>query len=486
MSNPPNDGNGVPPVPPAQPEPPPPDAPGQPASPDYTSADYTPPSYSPPQYTTPGYTLPGATDTGPSEPEAVVPPAPPTGSAPEEPAPPQQEQGAPAPPAPDAPMYLAPGAAAFPGAQQHQQQQYGGPNGQQGYPGSSVPPYAAPPSQGYPGGPTAPYGGAPYGGVPVSAPQPGKGLAITAMVLGIVGLLGFVVALIPFVGFISLLVPLAAVIIGIVALVRKSPGRPFAITGVITGALALIVCTAIAITITNLVATAANDPQGFIQEQCESAGLTAEECDALATGGEPATDPEGSGSEPGAVPIAVGETAFGAYDEEGEYAWYTVELENPDQVFYEYVYADVEALDANGTILDTSTIGGGMLPGTTVFSGIFSDAAPADIAEIQVVGLDDLLSEGDPFEGGEFTVSDIAATTDDYQTTVTGRIASSFTDDHDQLGLTVVARDADGTIVFADEGHTDRVPAGGSANFEVSLYASLPDGLTFEVHPYIW
>ncbi|WP_203138238.1 DUF4190 domain-containing protein [Microbacterium sp. JZ31] len=483
MSNPPNDGNGVPSEqPPAPPEPPAqpwqPEPPAQPAAPEDASADFAPPQYTPPQYSAPDYTLPGSPGAATPEPETAPPATPPapTGAAPEGSVPPPPQQGAPA-----APGYGA-GDSSFPGAPQAP---YAAPNPDQGYPGSSLPPYAAaPPSQGYPGGPTAPYGGGSYGGVPMTPPQPGKGLAITSMVLGILGLVGFAVAFIPFVGFAALLVPLVAIVLGVIALVRKKPGKGFAIAGVVTGGLGLIISALVATMMTAFLLNSGD----LIRQSCDEAGLSQEECDELLQGGDPSSDPatapEAGGGE-AASALEVGETSFGAFDESGEYTWFTVELTNPDDVFYEYVYGEIEAVDANGTIIDTSGFGGALIPGTTVFTGTFAEAPTAEVAELQVLGLEDVVSEPVPFDGGEFAVADLKATSDEYTTTLTGTVSSTFAEDQDALRLTILVRDESGKIVLADTHSTDRVPAGGSARFEKTFYPALPDGLTYEVYPHI-
>ncbi|WP_309069402.1 hypothetical protein, partial [Microbacterium sp.] len=134
----------------------------------------------------------------------------------------------------------------------------------------------------------------------------------------------------------------------------------------------------------------------------------------------------------------------------------------------------------------TTSFGGGMIPGTTVFAGMFSDAPAAEVAEIQVVGLGDVVSEPVPFEGGEFAIADLKATSDEYETVLSGTISSTFAEDQDALNLTVLVRDESGKIVMAESDSTDRVPAGGSARFEVNFYPALPDGLTYEVYPHIY
>ena len=100
-----------------------------------------------------------------------------------------------------------------------------------GYPGGYPPP--PPPQQPYPG-----YGGYPYQyGPPPVAPR--NGLGITALVLGVVGLLSFWSVL----G--GIVFGVAAVIIGIVARGRVKRGEAnnggIAVAGIVLGAVAVVV-----------------------------------------------------------------------------------------------------------------------------------------------------------------------------------------------------------------------------------------------------
>lgn len=69
-----------------------------------------------------------------------------------------------------------------------------------------------------------------------AAPAPSRGLAITALVLGIVALLGFAI---PVLNVVSALIAVVGLILGIVALVRAQP-KGLSIAGVVTSALALL------------------------------------------------------------------------------------------------------------------------------------------------------------------------------------------------------------------------------------------------------
>jgi hypothetical protein len=114
--------------------------------------------------------------------------------------------------------------------------------------------YAQPSGQNAPqGSPYAAYPGqAGYGYE--AAPKPKSGLAITALVLGIVAI---VFGVIPGIGFISFLLGPLAVIFGIIALVKKQK-KGMSITGIVLGALGAI----IAGIITALIAVAVSQAVG--------------------------------------------------------------------------------------------------------------------------------------------------------------------------------------------------------------------------------
>jgi hypothetical protein len=107
-------------------------------------------------------------------------------------------------------------------------------------------PHPSPTAPGYPqgygyGAPQG-YGGYGYGG-PVG-PPPSNGLAVAALILGIVGLLGGIV---PILGWFASPFALAAVGLGFAGLSRAKTvqrGRGLAIGGLVTGALGLVAITA--------------------------------------------------------------------------------------------------------------------------------------------------------------------------------------------------------------------------------------------------
>ncbi|WP_417235638.1 hypothetical protein [Arthrobacter sp.] len=89
--------------------------------------------------------------------------------------------------------------------------------------------------------PDQPPTGYPYPGQPGWNQQPpaATGMTKAAMIIGIVAV---ALSFIPVIGFVSFILGAIAVVLGIIALVKKLPRKGFALTGLITGAVALIVC----------------------------------------------------------------------------------------------------------------------------------------------------------------------------------------------------------------------------------------------------
>ncbi len=108
-----------------------------------------------------------------------------------------------------------------PGRQYHYAQQY--PQGQWQQPG--LPPYQPQYQQPFHHG--------------VVTPRVGRGFAITAFVLGLAAVL---TAWLPFVFVLAALAAIVALVFGIISLVRRSPGKPFAVWGVTLAALSLPLC----------------------------------------------------------------------------------------------------------------------------------------------------------------------------------------------------------------------------------------------------
>ena len=66
--------------------------------------------------------------------------------------------------------------------------------------------------------------------------------------------------------------------------------------------------------------------------------------------------------------------------------------------------------------------------------------------------------------------------------TVDGTVTSNFSEDQDMVRIDLIARNPQGQIVGVDFTFTDRVPAGGTAAWNVSLWEIPLDSTTAFAH----
>lgn len=132
--------------------------------------------------------------------------------------------------------WAAPGAPQFPApsqlqsyAQQYYAQQYAQQQGYGYYPGPVLPPSTSP-------------------------------LTIAALVIGIVAA---VISLVPLLGLVSYIMGPLAVVLGIVGLAKGLHRRGFAVTGVVTGAFALLVCILYTLLLPTLLMIASSDTEAY-------------------------------------------------------------------------------------------------------------------------------------------------------------------------------------------------------------------------------
>lgn len=383
----------------------------------------------------------------------------------------------PVPPIPPAPPTAYPG---YPGTPAGPSQS--DPYGTSGYaapaaPGASsyptAPGYPAPADAGYPapgypaaGGPGYPAPG--YGGS-APAPQRPKGLAITALVLAGIGL---VMAFIPFVTWFAGLPLIAAFVMGIVALVnKKQGGKGLAIASIAVSVVGWIVSIIFSIASFGIIGqTAVEDTQ----RDEVSSGTTTEEEDP-----ETAEEPVDARQE-----LAVVEVAFGQSSYDPSTWWYVAILDNPNEDYiFSFASFDIEALDANGTILDSSSDYLTVLSGRTAVAGQFLSVGDGQITELGVrgPGATDAI-KAPSSTTGNFEIAGLTPTTDDYSTTVRGTVSSTFGEDQEFVQVIVVARDAAGAIIGADRGYIERLPTGGTAQFEVRFSDPLPGDTKYEAY----
>ncbi|WP_221584075.1 DUF4190 domain-containing protein [Microbacterium sp. G2-8] len=323
------------------------------------------------------------------------------------------------------------------------------------------PAYAVPYAQ--PGSPVPPSANGPYG-TPTDAPASGgKGLSVTALVLGIVG---FIAACIPFVTYGSWLLIIPAAVIAIVALVKKMRGKGMSITALVLagiGALISIVMMLITPALALLFA--------------------------LSTAPDSASSPEHPEAAIPGAPEGTTDFPFEIVDqqiwESDDYTNFALIIDNPseDEVYVD-TFVTIEAFDDEGTLIDSANDYFTGLPGETLVDGTFMDASADDIAELNVV-YEDLLREGaQPLSDfGTLESSAPDSETDDYGLTeVTGTVTSTFVDDVENAEVSVLVRSSDGDIVAVGYDYIERIPAEGKANYTASIYDELPAGAAYEVY----
>ncbi|WP_130411205.1 hypothetical protein [Xylanimonas ulmi] len=306
--------------------------------------------------------------------------------------------------------------------------------------------------------------------------------------------MGFILALLGLLGSVVPVLGIGAVVMGVVGAVlafvglraaaRLGAGRRLALAGVILGSAALVVGVAINVAFLS----AADDTVDAADDLSTWQPLDPTDDDADPDAeADAGTDAEDAAATSDVEPLNVVEHAFG---DDGSRWWYVVVVDNPNP---DLVFArsgglgsriTVEALDADGVILDSSSAFATLLPGRTVIEGSFLSIGDNDIAELNVRGPEPTRANTiRPDSIGSFDVSDVDSTTDRFSTRVSGVVTSTFAEDQTSLRVAVVARNAEGEIVGSTFTFIDRLPAGGSARFETSFFGAgaLPDGATFEV-----
>lgn len=180
--------------------------------------------------------------------------------------------------------------------------------------------------------------------------------------------------------------------------------------------------------------------------------------------------------------LVLGETVFGI-DTDSGYGWYVVAVENPnaDYVFSQAQFT-VEAFDASGVLLDSSSEYTTLLSGKTMLAGNFLDVGSAQIDHVEVRGP---VASGATYSAsgdtGSMTASVSGSSTEYGYTDVTGTVVSSFSEDQEYVKVYVISRDAAGTITGGESTYIDRLPAGGTAQFTANLGQG-EDGHTFEAY----
>ncbi|TQL02043.1 FxLYD domain-containing protein [Cellulomonas sp. SLBN-39] len=348
---------------------------------------------------------------------------------------------------------------------------------------AGVPPVPAPYGTPTPGAPSAPYG-APTAG-PYAAPPPGyagapaprsgprAGLAITALVLAVLGLLP---SWIPFLQYVGALLALVALAVGIPALVGAvrgtRGGKGVAVAAVAVSLVALLV---VGVTHVAYAGIRQDFVDGFTQGW-SGAGSDVDPYDYPAL-----TDPTPDG--PPAEPVEVVEVAFGqeVYDETSW--WYAVVIDNPNpEHSFPYSVLEIQALAADGTVLATDDAYSSASSGVSALTGVIYEVGDTPVDRVEVV-LPDVAEARYATDLPAVSTSDLAATSDDYSTTVTGAVTATGVDpEMVYVQVVVLARDTDGTVVGAARGWVDELAADGTGTFDATFYEVMEAGTTYEAY----
>lgn len=197
---------------------------------------------------------------------------------------------------------------------------------------------------------------------------------------------------------------------------------------------------------------------------------------------EDAADEDGGSSE--LKGLEVTETAFGK-DKGSDTWWYVVILDNPNEAaVFDAASIDIEALDKDGTILDSTSDYLTILPGEVALTGSFLDVADGKIKELNVRGPD--ASSADKVDGeiGDYDVSKVKAKFDEWSTDVSGTVKSTFAEDQELVSVTIVARNAKKKIIGGEMTFIERLPSGGKAQFKTSFLDELPKTTKFTAYAY--
>ncbi|GGO62890.1 hypothetical protein GCM10010910_14120 [Microbacterium nanhaiense] len=354
------------------------------------------------------------------------------------------------------------------------QQQYGGAPAGYGGPaphaGPPQPAYPAAPGsgQGYPASPAAygsgyarpnPYG---YPPAPMDAPRP-KGMAVTALVFAI---LGAMFGIVPFFALIGVPFALVAITVATVALAKRRAGRGMSVAALIVASLSLIWGVFMFI-VTVLLGSMA----GGVSLVDSISGNSYVETYA--------NEDE--------VAAMLGDVELEDYVIAGSSSipQYLVLVDNASAgTMYPGVTLTVNAVDADGDIIDTRTEFGDIYPGTSAFAGDF--VVDSELIVDVTVDIDGLVMQKpvEAPEGNPLVATDVEVGVENGQATATGTIENGSDELRNSPDVVVVERDADGRISSYGVTWAPSISAYSTAPFTVTFPSSdtAPTPLTYDVH----
>ena len=216
-------------------------------------------------------------------------------------------------------------------------------------------------------------------------------------------------------------------------------------------------------------------------EELESQGSTANSEESPSPS--PESTVEATAEKPQQEDLSVVETYFWPSDDYERWN-YVAYIENPNADFaWIFEAFDFEAYDSDGVLLDSSVEYATILPNSTgVFYGYWFDIGNNIVTEMNVRGASNgTLLDSTP---ENFEVESTEYSNGRFSSEVSGVLVSNFEADQESVEVVIVIRDSNGVIVTADNGYVSRVPAGGKARYEISLFDfEISDSMQIEVHP---
>ncbi|MBO0919734.1 hypothetical protein J1G42_02700 [Cellulomonas sp. zg-ZUI222] len=332
--------------------------------------------------------------------------------------------------------------------------------------------------------------GAPWGPV---APPTRNGLAVAALVLAIIA---FVMAWVPVANVVAVLLGLVALVLGIVSIARgRGAGRKVGagVAGVVVGTLATVVgfTTLVVYELVSTTEVVAEQVEEHVEPERPGAvpgedlpgGAQPDEQGGERADEQGAGDDAQAGTGPAAAPLQVADIAFGPDPlDEGSW-WFVVTVDNPNPDHrYDSAEMSVEAIAADGTLIAARPQYLTALPGRTAITGTFRELGgmTPDRVEVRLPAVQRGVVHAPG--GGALTTSTPVAEASSWGTTITGTVTSSLAEDVEMALVVVVATDPAGTVVGAERGYVELVPAGGEGPFEIDFYDELPAGTQFTAY----
>lgn len=305
-----------------------------------------------------------------------------------------------------------------------------------------------------------------------SAPKKKNVVALVAMIVAIVG---FLFACIPGAAIVGWILLPIAFVLSIVSLFLKGDRKWMGVVGLIVSIVGTIVGFVV------FFAVVANAASEAFSDSDTAIAQPADEDAAPAAEDEPSDATEVSDARQDLVLV---ETAFGRSGFDESTWWYVAVFDNPNEDYvFSFAGIDVEALDASGTILDSSSDYRTILSGRTAVVGTFFSVGQGEIASLDVRGPEAAAATRAPNgTTGAFEITEVTPISDEWSTDVNGKVTSTFSEDQELVSVVVVARDASGAIIGAESGYIDRLPTGGTTQFEVTFFDPLPGDTTYEAY----